>query len=183
MNTKKIKKEGLKINFIIGIASIIAIAFGIYSKITNNFITHYYINGVAPVWICISLFGLFFIVMAIIGLVTYNKSYKKYSKEYIGLVNNELNTEYKEIQGLYLTKNYIISSNQQFNITEYKNIEKILYQLISNTNCVSVLTKDNNVIKIFESNMEKCNEVMDYIIKKNENIKKCYDNFNNEVKK
>ena len=182
MNTKKIKKEARKINSIIEIGSIVLVAFGIYSRITNNFITHYYINGVAPVWICISLFGLFFFIMSIVGRISYMKSYKKYNKEYLDLVNEELSKEYKEMYGLYFTKSYIISSNQEFNIIEYKNVEKILYYLVSNVNCVSVLTNENKSIKILESSMEACNEVINYIMDKNKNIKKCLDSYKNEAK-
>ena len=115
-------------------------------------------------------------------MIKYNKSYKAYSDDYKKIVDNELNDNFKNLYGVYFTKSFVICTTDEFIILEYKNIKKAVLHLISNKNCVSVQTNDEKIIKILESSMEGCSEVIDYLISNNQKIKKCYDNINNEAK-
>lgn len=182
MNLKQIKKEGQKANIILSIIGLILTGIGIFSKVTDNFLIDYYLYGIIPVWITFVIFGFSFIVSDFIKFIKYNISYKQYSKEYVDLINVELNDNYKKIFTIYFTKTYIIVPNEKFIILEYKNIKKVLLNLASNVNIVSVLTNDNMLIPILKSNDDICNEVINYIMEQNKSIIKCYDNIDNEIK-
>ena len=178
MDILKIKKNGSnkKTTFLIGIGSI---AFSLLAKIIFK---NYYVYGICPVWIFFLLIGLFLFISGIASEIKYNKSFKKYSKEYIDKVNEELKEDYKNLYGVYFTKNYLICTLNEFNILEYKDIKKVVYHLVSDKKFISVLMQDEKIITVLNSNMDACKEVMDYILSKNNKIKKCYDNINNEVK-
>lgn len=179
MNTKEIKRNGSDKKYI-ALIGIGGIAFSLIAKIIFK---NYYVYGILPVWIFFLCIGFLLLISGILTAIKYNKSYKRYNNKYIDLVDKELSNDYKNLYGVYLTKSYLISTINEFNIVEFKDISKILIHLIANKNCVSILTNDNKVILILESSMEACKELVECVISTNNSIKMCYDNFNNEVKK